>query len=85
MVPSLIGNHWGKARALPGARSAWHTIAHHGLDVAAAGNAYLSLRPEIVAILSARVGLVGATTKNWLLFALAVHDLSKFAACFRVK
>lgn len=84
-IPPYISAYWGKARHLPVARSDWHSIAYHGLDVAAAGEAYLTLRPDVLALLSRRVGLPEEVAQNWLLFGFAIHDLGKYADCFQVK
>lgn len=86
MPVPYIAHYWGKARPLEGiARHDWHPIAYHGLDVAAAGEAYLRLRPEVLARLAHRAGLPGPVTRNWLLFGLAIHDLGKYADCFQAK
>ena len=76
-------SHWGKAWP-PGSKF-WHPLPYHGLDVAAAGEAILAVRPRLLEAVAACAGLPAGMARSWLLFALAVHDLGKYAECFQVK
>ncbi len=75
--------HWGKAWP-PGSKS-WHPLPYHGLDVAAAGDAILAVRPRLLDSIAACAGLPVEMARSWLLFALAVHDIGKYPECFQVK
>lgn len=60
-------------------------MAYHCLDVAAAGEALFQLRPQYLDAIVATAGLPRELVRNWLLLALALHDLGKFADCFQAK
>lgn len=80
-----ILKYWGKARPLNGHGFTWHPLAYHGLDVAAAGAAYLNLRADVLSQIAKQVGLPEDVARNWLLFGFAIHDLGKFSDCFQTK
>ncbi len=48
-------SHWGKAWP-PGSKF-WHPLPYHGLDVAAAGEAILAVRPRLLEAVAACAGL----------------------------
>jgi CRISPR-associated endonuclease/helicase Cas3 len=93
--PAYITDYWGKAQPQTGPSStmgaasvvgpAWHPLAFHGLDVAAAGLALLETRPALSAALGRASGLAEPVARRWLLYALALHDIGKFADCFQCK
>lgn len=78
-------NYWGKAMPNAQAPSAWHPAAYHGLDVAAAGEALLAARPQLLAAISKAAALPGDVTRSWLLLGLALHDIGKYTDCFQSK
>jgi CRISPR-associated endonuclease/helicase Cas3 len=81
----FVTGYWGKALPATESSPGWHPLAYHNLDVAAAGDALLKVRPEYLDALSRISGLPRDQARSWLLFALAVHDLGKFADCFQLK
>ena len=85
MPPDFISHYWGKARRRGESGPEWHPVAYHCLDVAAAGEALLITRPQYLRALSASSGLAEDVARRWFLFALALHDVGKFADCFQVK
>ncbi len=80
---NFAASHWGKAWP-PGSKG-WHPLPYHGLDVAAAGEALLKARPRLLDAVAVCAGLPVDMTRSWLLFALAVHDIGKYAECFQTK
>lgn len=85
-VPLVIAGYWGKAQPRDCDQAAkWHPLAYHSLDVAACGAALLRARPGLLRALARLSGLSEATARDWLLVALALHDIGKFAECFQIK
>ena len=84
-IPAYITDYWGKAMPRGDVGPRWHPLAYHSLDVAAAGEALLFLRPAYLDVLSRATKLPMEAARAWLLLALAVHDIGKFAECFQVK
>ena len=85
-VPTpLLYQFWGKARPAPKARSQWHPLISHCLDVAAVGEELLELRAAEAGHLAQRLGWSADTFKRAVLFLLAVHDLGKVARTFQAK
>ena len=80
-----ISDYWGKARPSPGVLAEWHPLAYHGLDVAAAGHALLTARPQLLTALAVAAGQPEAIIRGWFLLALALHDIGKYADCFQCK
>ena len=78
-------DYWGKARPATGDGPQWHPLAYHSLDVAAVGCALLEADPRLQARLSAISGLDEAVVPRWTFFALALHDIGKFAPTFQAK
>lgn len=75
-----IGLHfWGKAAV----GSAWHPLAAHSLDVAAAGVVAVRRLPSLARLLVADTGLAPRHLPGWIGFCLALHDLGKFAESFQ--
>ncbi len=77
--------YWGKAQPTEGREPQWHPLAYHALDVAAVGAALLEARPQLLTALVHASGLQPDVARRWFLFALALHDLGKFACCFQTK
>ena len=84
-MDAYIRSYWGKARALPGVGPAWHPLAYHSLDVAAAMAAILKVRPKWLLSIAHGVGLPPEEAGRRLLLAAAFHDLGKFAENFQWK
>ena len=84
MEDFVIG-YWGKARPRDVAAPEWHPLSYHCLDVAAAGEALLDNRPQYLEALAAAARLDTDLARRWFLFALALHDIGKFADCFQRK
>ena len=83
-VPAYL-SYWGKAQALGELSADWHPAAYHGLDVAAVGSALIDTRPQLLTALARASGLPEDLARRWFLFALALHDIGKFACCFQAK
>ena len=84
-VQTCVLHYWGKAQPEQTVGPYWHPLAYHGLDVAAAGAVLLETRPQLLAALTNTSGLPEAAVRRWLLLALALHDIGKFADCFQCK
>lgn len=84
-IDSYISGYWGKARRRGDKGPEWHPLAYHCLDVAAAGEAILAIRPEYLDAIAASSGLTTDLARRSFLFALALHDVGKFADCFQEK
>jgi CRISPR-associated endonuclease/helicase Cas3 len=84
-VESYVAHYWGKAQPANDDGPDWHPLAYHGLDVAAAGAVLLEARPQLLFALTRVSGLAKEVAHQWLLFALALHDIGKFADCFQCK
>ena len=80
-----ITRYWGKARPAEAAEAGWHPLAYHSLDVAAAMDALLRVRPRWLEILAQTTGLAVAETRTRLVLVAALHDLGKFAENFQWK
>ena len=80
-----ISNYWGKARPSLALSAQWHPLAYHGLDVAASGHALLAARPQLLTALANAAGQPEPLVRSWLLLALALHDIGKYADCFQCK
>lgn len=76
---------WGKARPLPGAAHAWHSVVHHGLDVAAAGAVLLRRRPGISTRLRSLLGWDDGLLRVGVPALLALHDVGKLTRPFQAK
>lgn len=81
----FVADYWGKAHPANETCPRFHPLAYHCLDVAAAGEALLAARPQLLEPLTRATGLPEETARRWLLFLLAVHDVGKFADCFQTK
>ncbi len=79
---TFIGRYWAKTGAA-GEEPAYHPLVYHGLDVAAAGEALLAARPELLAAMVAVSRVAEAELRGWLTFLLAIHDLGKIADSFQ--
>lgn len=82
--PELIASSWGKAP--PGHRDPpYHPLVYHSMDASAMAEALLTARPELIQALADLSGLDRGTARAWFLFAVAMHDLGKFAFNFQNK
>lgn len=84
-APRYVTDYWGKAMPAQQEGPRWHPLAYHNLDVAAAGEALLNARPHVLRPLVQATGLPEDVVRHWLLYALALHDIGKFADCFQIK
>ncbi len=84
-VPQFISSYWGKAQPATHETPAWHPLSYHCLDVAAAGNAFLDVRPEYLDALASSARMERSLARRWLIFALSLHDIGKYADCFQIK
>ncbi|ESQ74771.1 CRISPR-associated helicase/endonuclease Cas3 [Asticcacaulis sp. AC402] len=80
-----IKDFWGKARPTETSKTDWHPLAYHSLDVAAAMQALLQLRPQILNAISRSCGLGRDETLRQLVLVAALHDIGKFAENFQCK
>lgn len=80
-----IDCYWGKARPRDGGRPEWHPLAWHSLDVAAAMQAMIELRPAWAEAVAACAGLNREEARRRLVLVAALHDLGKFADNFQAK
>lgn len=85
VTESFVRAYWGKAQPREGVSHPFHPLAYHGLDVAAAGNALMAARPQLLTALARAVGLPESVARQWFLFALALHDIGKFTCSFQCK
>ncbi|MGD9803602.1 MAG: CRISPR-associated helicase Cas3' [Hyphomicrobiaceae bacterium] len=85
LPPPYIVNYWGKAMPNAEALNPWHPAAYHGLDVAAAGEALLAARPQLLGAISRAAALPPHVAHGWLLLGLALHDMGKYTDCFQMK
>lgn len=80
----FISSYWGKAQPRNfGHCPPCHPLAYHNLDVAGVGSAIFETRPSILRRIAKLAGLPDDIARRWLLFALSIHDLGKFADCFQ--
>ncbi|WP_237703813.1 CRISPR-associated helicase Cas3' [Rhodospirillum rubrum] len=84
-LPRWILGYWGKARPARADGPAWHPLAYHGLDVAAAMAALLDLRPALLNAIARAAGLSPQDARRALILLAAFHDLGKFAENFQQK
>ena len=84
-MPNYVSSYWGKARPLDASAPSWHPLAYHSLDVAAAMEALLAIRPAWLAAIASASGLSPGETRLRLVLAAALHDLGKFAENFQNK
>jgi CRISPR-associated endonuclease/helicase Cas3 len=75
--------YWGKTA--PGQDPSWHPLAHHQLDVAAAADAILRVRPRMLERGSALLGLPAEDVIQLVRTLAALHDMGKFAPFFQYK
>jgi len=72
---------WAKTRDRSG--SAYHPVALHGLDVAAAGRRLLETNGGLRRRLARTSGLAEEPLLDWVSFVLAIHDIGKLADSFQ--
>ena len=83
-LPQYVRCYWGKARPADGA-PAFHPLAYHSLDVAAALAALLDLRPGWLAAVATASNLSVVEVRKRLILAAAFHDIGKFGENFQAK
>jgi len=83
-MPSFL-DYWGKARPVDEAPAAWHALAFHSLDVAAAAEALLAANPRLQWLFAGWLGHDEAACRALLCGAAALHDLGKFTTPFQAK
>lgn len=84
-LPDWLALYWGKARPRDEGAAAWHPLAYHSLDVAAAMVAMLEARPAWLKAVATRGQLTLDEARLRLILAAALHDLGKFADNFQQK
>ncbi|MDR3439164.1 CRISPR-associated helicase Cas3' [Telmatospirillum sp.] len=84
-LDKYITHYWAKTRSLLLAGFPWHPVAYHCLDVAAAMDGLLRIRPQWLHDLAKSTGLPVEETRKRLLLVAALHDLGKFAENFQWK
>ncbi len=75
-------SYWGKA-APEGETPSRHLLVYHLLDVAAVGSVLLDRHPTMLRRFATMLGLDEESTRRWILWLLAHHDIGKFAAAFQ--
>ncbi len=75
--------YWGKARRDGEDGARLHLLAYHCLDVAAVGAALLQADASLRHRLAAIAHLDPSSVERFLPFALALHDIGKFAPAFQ--
>lgn len=84
-----IGKYWGKAQpdtSCSGSEyPAYHPLAWHMLDVAAAAEALLMARPLLRERLARMLALEPPQAVSFLVWLAAIHDVGKFARAFQCK
>lgn len=73
--------YWGKAGRED--RDGYHLLVYHALDVAAVGNAFLAQHASVCEKVARLAGMPPDIFRAWFTFALALHDLGKFAESFQ--
>ncbi|MYE00134.1 MAG: CRISPR-associated helicase Cas3' [Alphaproteobacteria bacterium] len=77
---------WGKTRSADtDGGPAWHPLAFHSLDAAAAGEALLVAHRSLTDRFCDLFGLPGPETVALLRFLICLHDIGKFAVRFQAK
>jgi CRISPR-associated endonuclease/helicase Cas3 len=80
-----IDRYWGKARPRSDDGPCWHPLAWHSLDVSAAMEAMLDIRPAWLTAVADCAGLTRDEARKRLILVAALHDLGKFADNFQRK
>lgn len=76
-------SYWGKAKPSVEDRARYHLLVYHSLDVAACGQALLSLPQFSLEPLAQELGWPLSTVERLFVFFLGLHDLGKFARAFQ--
>ena len=76
--------YWGKAQNYEEDDS-YHLLIYHSLDVAAVAQVVLENHPSLLRILSSSSGIPQDKLAPWILWAIALHDVGKFARDFQTK
>lgn len=81
---SSYDSYWGKARPTDSQGPSYHPLAHHCLDVAAVGVAYLRRTRSLRQLFKESLGIdAEVDLERWMAFWLAMHDLGKFSESFQ--
>ncbi|MDE3269545.1 MAG: CRISPR-associated helicase Cas3' [Pseudomonadota bacterium] len=73
--------YWGKAASED--EEGYHLLAYHALDVAAVGSVFLAQNKPIGEKFAQLAAMSPDVFRQWFTFALALHDLGKFAESFQ--
>ena len=76
---------WGKAQPHDDAPHSWHPAAYHLLDVAAAADEILRVRPLALSRGAQLLRLEQSEARRLLVLLAALHDVGKFARAFQAK
>lgn len=76
-------SYWGKAKPSVEDHARYHLLVYHSLDVAACGQALLSLPQFSLGPLAQELGWPLSTVERLFVFFLGLHDLGKFARAFQ--
>ena len=74
-------HYWGKAASEND--GSYHLLVYHALDVAAVGNVFLAQNTPVCEKIAQLASLSPDIFREWFTFALALHDLGKFADSFQ--
>jgi CRISPR-associated endonuclease/helicase Cas3 len=75
--------YWGKAKKSDTGRDDYHLLVYHCLDVAAVGDALLSLDSKRCLDLSSQTGLSSELLRYLVVITMMLHDLGKFSKSFQ--
>ena len=75
--------YWGKAAREGEPEPRKHLLVYHLLDVAAVGAVLLERHPTLLGRFAAMLELDEGSTRRWILWLLAHHDIGKLAAAFQ--
>ncbi|AEI37912.1 CRISPR-associated helicase/endonuclease Cas3 [Zymomonas mobilis] len=86
-IEPYIKSYWGKYKTLDDLpeKMLWHPLAYHSLDVAAAMEAILDIRPRYVQEIAKKGAFSETEVKHQLILMAALHDIGKFAQNFQSK
>lgn len=75
--------YWAKTNRGDVAGDSCHLLPYHLLDVAAVAQAFLACMPRQNRRLAVRLGLDEETFRRFFVYAMALHDIGKFARSFQ--
>ena len=80
-----VAHFWGKAFGERPGEPAWHPLAYHSLDVAAAANHLLASEPRRLKQIAACLDTTPDNARRFLVTLIAMHDVGKFSPWFQAK